>query len=705
MFIVNNDETFRRAMEFINHNEMLAYDIETTGLNPRKDKVIGFGVSNSLDGFYVPLQRWDTTAGKLFATSTLGNNLHIALLSALANKYLLMFNASFDARFTKYNFGIDLLPALHTDVLLLKHTIDSDFPFGLKEIATKLWGHDVKKEKEELQSSIKANQGTAKEYFKADTEILARYCVQDCLLTMRVYNYYRPMLKKEGLESFYYSDEVLPLYKTVTIPMEERGVAVDVPKMESTLQAISLDITILENSIQKSINPHISNWIYEYLDAEYPLVTPKGNKTKLAKEMEKYGFTDKFRAQAGAWRKDNPEMPSIFNLNSKHHLKDLFFSALKEKPLSKTPTGQPQVDDEFIQSMHSKYNWACSLTDYNRLQKLKSTYIERFLNESENGIFYPSFYQHRTTSGRFGSDLQQLPRPISGIDVVARYTNIIREFIIPRPEFKLVSADYTQLEPSIFAHTSNDQALQNIFINGQDFYSEVAIRTERLTQYSSDKAAANYLGKLAPEIRQRAKAYALGIAYGLTGYKLQFELEITQEQGERLVEAYLLGFPQLRSWMNESKDKAKFDGNIRAQLGRMRKMPAAVAIFKKYGQRIFDSLQLWKDYNQTPEVYEQAKKDRKTIINLCNSAINHQVQSTAASIVNKAGIRIVQVLNCKLLNAYPICQIHDEWLFEVPENELKEVIPLIKYEMENIVKLSVPLKTEPKSGSNFRECK
>ncbi len=674
--IVKTEADIAQLLQFINDNEVLAYDTETTGLNVRRDTIIGFGISNSSTSYYVPLYSYSNGQGLRPVSVRF-----LPILLALKAKKILMFNASFDSRITKSNLGVDLLPALHTDVLLLKHTCDENFPFGLKEIATMLWGHDVKKEKEEMLASIKANGGTAKEYYKADTELLARYCEQDCLLTFKLYNHYSRQLREEGLEQFYYEDEVMPLYKTVTIPMEEAGVAIDLPKLNEALINIDADITLIEQGIQFAIQPHLSIFTTWFLNKDYPLQTFTGKQPAWAK---------KHNNQYSAWRADNDG--HMFNLQSKHHLKKLFFDTFQEEPLSKTPTGLPQVDEDFLQHIAPKHDWVAQLIEFNKLNKIKSTYLERFRDEVEDGIFYPSFMQHRTVSGRYASDLQQLPRPISGDDRISHYTSIIRELIIPIKGNSLLSADYEQLEPRVFAHTSGDSALAKIFTDEQDFYSEIAKSTEGLTEVNKEQ-------------RQKAKSYALGIAYGMTGYKLKFELNCTDEQADALVEKYLTAFPGLRRWMNESKEKAISTGAIKTETGRMRRLPRAKAIYSKYGPDITDSLRLWKTFNNTPDIYQNVRQDYKTFKNECNNAINFQVQGLAASIVNRAAIAINKKLKSEQLNARLVMQVHDELVYDVPEAELEHVSAIIKHAMENTTQLSVPLTTTPQSGTNFRQCK
>ncbi len=677
--IVKTEADVACLLQFIAEQDIIAYDTETTGLNTRRDKIIGFGISNVDTSFYLPLASYSVLTRTL--SSCEGADFALEILQALQSKKLIMFNASFDARITKSNFGIDLLPTLHTDVLLLKHTIDEEMPFGLKEIATKVFGY-VTKEKEEMLASIKANGGTAKEYYKADTNILAKYCEQDCLLTFKLYNHYSRQLREQGLEKFYYEDEVLPLYKEVTVPMEEAGVTLDMPLLNQTLVNITQDLVNIEWGIQEAIAPHLELFRNWFLNKDYPLQTYTGKAP---------AWTKKYPLQLDAWSADNPGK-YMFNLQSKHHLKKLFFDTLKCVPLSKTPTGLPQVDEEFMESIISDYPWVAKLIEYNKLNKIKSTYLERFLNEQEDGRFYPSWLQHRTVSGRYAGDFQQLPASNRGDSCVDRYTNIIRSLIIAEPNCDLISADYEQLEPRVFAHVSRDVALKNIFLSNADFYTEIAKMVEGLETVTKEQ-------------RQDAKTYALGIPYGLTGYKLKFELNISEEQADALIEKYLSAFPELRKMMDESKEEAISTGVIRASTGRLRRLQKAKAIYSKYGPVIRDSLQLWKTYHDTPAIYAQVKQDYRTFKNECNNSINFRIQGLAAGVMNRASIAINRKLKIERLNAKLIAQIHDQVLYQCPKSETKRTANIVKDCMENTYKLTIPLITNPVIAGNFKDCK
>ncbi len=683
--IITNSEQLAEALAWLEQQEYVAYDTETTGLNPRKDRIIGIGFSNNDSGFYVPIWRWDSADNGSLKESFPGALLLAKrILNVLSTKKLLCHNASFDLRFTKNYFGIDLVPALYADTMLMAHTIDENkYNYGLKELGAELYGQDAKKEKAEMQASIKANGGTAKEYFKADTTILGNYCVQDCLLTFKLYNHYSKELAKQKLEDFFYNQEVMPLLREVTIPMEEAGIRLDMEGLRNSLIEIRGDIKQVQAEIQSAIAPHLSA-VFEpwFLNKDYPLATYTGRVP---------AWRTRYKTQLEAWQ-GTGESPYMFNLLSKHHLKKLFFDTLKELPLSRTPKGSPQVDEEFLELMGAKYTWAKQLIVYNKLIKLKGTYIERFLEEHEDGIFYPSFQQHRTVSGRYSGDLQQLPRPLSDSSLVSLYTNRIRSFFISNDESLLMSADYEQLEPRTFAHVSRDPALAAIFNSGKDFYSTIARMVEGCSEVSKEQ-------------RQKAKSYALGIPYGMTGFKLKFEIGCEQDEADWLVQKYLGTFPALAYWMENSKNIARVDGLIRSDLGRVRRLGRIQQIYAKYGHCIEHDLELWKQLHEMPTLYETAKRERREYKNYLNNAINFQIQSMAASIMNRASIAIARQLKREGYKAVIVGQVHDELILHVPISEQHRVAHIVKHEMENVVKLSVPLKTTPQCGTNYKNCK
>ena len=397
---------------------------------------------------------------------------------------------------------------------------------------------------------------------------------------------------------------------------------------------------------------------------------------------------------------------NMFNLSSKHHLKKLFFETLEEEPLSKTEKGNPQVDDNFLDSMANKYEWASLLRDYNKLNKIKGTYIDRILDNQEDGIFYPSFQQHKTVSGRYGSDLQQLPRPLEenqGSGLVRKYNNEIRKLFIAGENYVFIDSDYESLEPHVFAHVSGDERLKDIFRSGCDFYSTIAIATEKLDGVSAVKSDKNYLGRVNKQLRQKAKAYSLGIPYGLEAYGLSKQLDIKQSDAKILISNYLEAYPDLKAWMKHTDEKVKKVGQVSSEAGRVRHMPKAPKIWKGHHDYILDSLEIWKQYNDDPKRYNQIKFLRKEMVNYLNNGKNFQIQSLAASITNRACIAIARELKRKGIDGHVCAQIHDQIIVRVPKSEAKQWQKTVQFLMENVFQLSLPLKAPAEIGVNFAD--
>lgn len=745
---------FEEMLTHVKNHDVIAYDTETTGLNTRKCKVIGFSVSGQEGfGYYLPLYYWDGSELKQHHSESLLRANKI--LKLLENKKLIMHNASYDVRVSRTNFSnINLLDALHCDTILLKHAVDEERPFGLKDIAKKIQkelGLDISKaaneEQIEMVESIKANGGSVTkgqyELYKADMAKIGIYACADTDLTLRVFNYYSKKLEEENLVDFFYKDETMPLLREVTIPMEMNGIPVDVQGLEFAYEEIQQDLDRLENEIQKKLKPDLDIFTDWYLNLKFP---PQRSGA-FAQVLCEHGDLDLPRTGSGRYSLTNSNLSKLpmsphrdfllgegslpselirelqlkmfkmtgeqhmFNLSSKHHLKKLFFDTYKERPLTTTDKGNPQVNDDFLELMEEKYDWVRDLRDYNRLSKIKGAYLERFLDQHEDGVFYPQFYQHRTISGRYGSDIQQLSRPYeqSQLDrgevspVVFKHTNIIRKLFISGENYVFIDADYTSLEPHVFAHVSGDEGLKDIFRNNHDFYSTVAIATERLEGVSADKEADNYLGKVDKPLRQKAKAYSLGIPYGLEAFKLSKELNIPQRTAERLIRQYLSAYPELHKWMKNSNKACYTDGYIRSEAGRVRHMPKAPKIWYAHKDYILDSLELWKKFNDNPREYSKMKFLRKEMRNYLNNAKNFQIQSLAASITNRSCIAIARELKRLKIKGYICCQTHDQIIVRVPEEYAEKCKRMVQYLMENTYKISLKLEAPAQIARDFYE--
>ena len=160
-----------------------------------------------------------------------------------------------------------------------------------------------------------------------------------------------------------------------------------------------------------------------------------------------------------------------------------------------------------------------------------------------------------------------------------KYVNIVRAFLVAGKGRKVIDADYESLEPHCFASVTGDKKLQEIFANGLDFYSYVAIQTEDLKGVSADKKADNYLKKLDVVARNKAKAYSLGVAYGMEAYALKMTLHVDQKTAEGLIKGYLDGFPEQAKWRENSREQVKKHGFIKNYVGRVRHLPKVKKIY------------------------------------------------------------------------------------------------------------------------------
>ena len=773
-YTVQDEETLKLLHQHILDSDVIAVDTETTGLNPRKNKIIGWSVSGDEGvGFYLPTLVFDYEKDELVLQEINGKSTEVIsknLLKLLIGKKLVFHNASFDVQFIKNYFGVDLLPSVYVDTGLLVHTVYEEGafgygnPFGLKSIAImnqKELGLDVEeaanKEQIELKESIKSNGGSTTkalyEIFKADLDILSKYASADTDLTLRICNLYLGKLKEEGLEKFFFEEEVMPIYREVTVPMEACGVDLDVELIEKVHGEIVEDQKANKEIVMKSLLEisDVKSWIMDTAFKEYP-PSHKGNwAQRLAQRYSlnlpksektgKYSITQKnidaledskakqyllsgditildelevARISMAMWKESNDG--DYINIQSKKQLGEIVFKYMGIEPKVKganTKSGRAKFDMDMVKDLAKEYPWAENLRVYNRLLKIKSTYVDRFRDRQEDGRYYFYFKQNGTVSGRYGSDAQQLPKPLEEGEeapIIMKYVNVVRKFLIAGNGRKVIDADYESLEPHCFASVTGDVALQEIFNKGWDFYSTVAIKTERLNEdkkrfpngVSADKKADNYLKKLDAPARNKAKAYSLGIAYGMEAYALKMTLGVDQKTAEKLVQGYLDGFPQLKEWRENSRLQVKAHGYIKNYVGRVRHLPKVQKTYIKFQDRMMD----WRFRKELEPKYgkDAVIKVYRDYRNGLNNCLNFQLQSLAAAVVNRAALKINRKAQELGLDAICQAQVHDQLIINVNEADAKMFAPYVQEIMENTTKLpGVTLKAPPEISNNWRD--
>jgi len=738
----------------LNSHDIAAYDTETTGLNVRKDKVIGFSVSCiEGSGWYLPLHIWDKETQEL-VPQTWEQSVAKDILSRLALKKLIMHNASFDIRVTANNLGVSLISALHADTQLMKHTLAEEGPFALKEnaiIYAKEIGLDsqdaANQEQLDLEENVKANGGkwlkSNKEMYKADLEILYKYAIADTDITLRLFNYFETQLIDQNLHELFYEEEVMPLYKLVTIKMEHRGVYLDMPKLQQHLAEIEAELNKSEELVVKAImeTEEGGGFVSDILAEQFP-IKPTGKLVQKFCEQLKLPLP---KLASGKYQINKKTLEAIkhdesaymflsgginnyndmfwddlrlnllletqkypINIGSKDQLGTIVFEYMKIEPLTKTPSGRGQFNEDFVEHLAEKYGfaWAKELRVFNKLTKIKSSYYDRFMEQQEGGIYYPTFKQHATTSGRYGSDLQQLSRPIeegSDDSRIVYFTNTLRALVIPKPGYAFIDDDYESLEPRVFADDAGDQALIDIFLKGEDFYSKVGIGAEKLEGVSADKKAPNFLKNVNPVARQNAKAYALGIRYGMKDVKLSYTLNISKEEAQQIIDNYFDSFPGLKEAMDDYLAEAKRQGTVTSKFGRVRHLPRAREIYRKFGDAILDFKALPRLSFKHKISMDELKSVRKEYNNLLNNALNFPIQSAAASLVNRAAIAMSKHFLACELDAWVSLQIHDQLVISCNKNCIDKVKEIVQDCMENTNQLAMPLVAKPEVAYNLKD--
>ena len=354
-----------------------------------------------------------------------------------------------------------------------------------------------------------------------------------------------------------------------------------------------------------------------------------------------------------------------FNINSTQQLGSILFEKLKvheevggRKP-RRTKTGYA-TDVRVLESL-SDHPLPQKLLEYRQLMKLKSTYVDALpkLINPETGRVHASFNQAVAATGRLSSsnpNLQNIPiRTDLGRE-------IRRAFKAGPKGWKILSADYSQIELRIMAHLSGDRTLIDSFVNGEDVHRRTASEIFDVPADAVDE-----------DLRRRAKTINFGIMYGMGEYGLASRLKMKQEDARQFINAYFSRYPGVNQYIASTISKAYDKGYVTTMLNRRRYLP-----------------ELQSDNRNIREFGER-------------TAVNTPIQGTAADLIKVAMIRIADELRSGKWKARMILQIHDELLFEAPEEEMKALIRMVRKEMEGAIKLSVPVRVDTGTGSNWFE--
>jgi DNA polymerase-1 len=356
-----------------------------------------------------------------------------------------------------------------------------------------------------------------------------------------------------------------------------------------------------------------------------------------------------------------------FNINSPKQLAEVLFEKLKLPALKRT--GKTRVAStavEVLEELALAHDLPRQILEWRALQKLKGTYIDALpqLVNPETGRVHTCFNQAVAATGRLSSsdpNLQNIP-------IRTELGREIRGAFIADAGHVLISADYSQIELRVLAHLSEDEALGEAFHQGIDIHDRTAVKV-----FGADSRLDKY------ELRRRAKIINYALLYGKTAFTLARDIGVSQQEAQEFIDAYFAGFPGVRRFIDRTLEEARQTGVVKTMFGRRRAVPEVTS--------------------RNTQVRQAAER----------VAVNLPIQGTAADVLKRAMLDVQAALDRRAASgarpARMILTVHDELLFEAPEDEAQKVADLVRDRMEHAVALSVPLVVDIGIGKNWKEAK
>jgi DNA polymerase-1 len=363
-----------------------------------------------------------------------------------------------------------------------------------------------------------------------------------------------------------------------------------------------------------------------------------------------------FRAQIQRLTDEIAEMAGErINLNSPKQLGELLFGKLGIP----SPKKKISTNAEVLEQLADDYPICGKVLEYRKYQKLESTYIDALIPmQDENGRIHTRFDQVGTATGRISSSEPNL----QNIPVRTELGKAIRGAFVARPGWLLVDADYSQIELRVLAHMSGDDTMINAFLMDQDIHARTASEVYGVP-----------LDQVTSQMRSASKAVNFGIVYGISEFTLAKNIGVSRFEAKAFIDRYFDRYPGVKAYMDDAVKKGHAQGHVTTLMNRRRYLPELTS--SNYAVRAFGE----------------------------RCAMNSPIQGTAADIIKLAMIAVDRELKAGGFAAKLILQVHDELIVECPEAETAEVSRILKEEMENAARLSVPLTVEVNSGHSWGE--
>lgn len=471
-------------------------------------------------------------------------------------------------------------------------------------------------------------------------------------------------LKMDELSKKYLHYSPIPIEELIGKGKEQKSMADLDPEMICNYACEDADITLRLALLFREILQKDDLWLIAR-DMEFPLIPVLGR-------MERYGIkidSEMLSHFSSELSLDMAELESViykkageeFNLNSPQQLGIVLFEKMGLPAGKKTKTGQYSTSEAVLSELAVSHELPSMILDYRSLTKLRSTYVDALpkLINPDSGRIHTDFNQTVTATGRLSSsnpNLQNIPiRTARGRE--------IRKAFIPENGFRILAADYSQVELRVIASVSEDEQMIRAFKNNEDIHTRTAMELFSL----------EHPDEVTREHRRKAKEVNFGIPYGVSAYGLASRLGISNSEGKELIDRYFGRFPGIQSYIDNTIEFARENGYVSTLLGRRRYIPDIRS--SNWNVRGFAE----------------------------RTAINMPIQGTAADIIKLAMIDIQNYLEEQNLRSRLLLQVHDELVFEIAESECETVPDKIRQLMEGAFSLKVPLAVETGLANNWLE--
>ena len=359
-------------------------------------------------------------------------------------------------------------------------------------------------------------------------------------------------------------------------------------------------------------------------------------------------------------QKAHDEAGHHFNLNSPKQIQTILYEQLQIPVIKRTPKGQPSTDESVLQELAEEYALPKLIIEHRSLSKLKSTYTDKLPEQInvKTGRVHTSYHQAVTATGRLSSSEPNL----QNIPIRSPEGRKIRQAFIAPKGYKIVAADYSQIELRIMAHLASDEGLITAFSLGEDVHRATAAEVFNVP-----------LSDVTADLRRKAKAVNFGLIYGMSAFGLAKQLDVSRSDAQTYINAYFARYPGVKKYMDDTRILAKEQGYVETLFGRRLYLPeidSRNAALRQYAER---------------------------------TAINAPMQGTAADIIKRAMLSVDEWLLRGEIDAKMIMQVHDELVFEINAQDVDVAVEKIKSLMSGAAELNVPLIVDVGVGNNWDE--